>query len=307
MSTVRQFTDELFKKLPKCKGDLIPNAPLSIHTRFKTGGNAEVLFMPYDVDDLKKFIKEIPADVPITILGLGSNVLIRDGGVRGVVILPFRFCNIDVDKENKIIKCGAFANSLLVSHIALKNEISGLEFLCCVPGTVAGGAVMNAGSYGDDYSKILISIKTINRFGKEKIYTKEECNLQYRSSSIPKDEVIVEVSLQGNTSKSSEQIKEDMEKMISNKNSTQPITARCAGSSFKNPPEQPAWKCIRDANAETLTQGDAKLSDIHSNFIINDGNASATDIEDLGEKIRTKVYETSGIMLHWEIKILGDR
>lgn len=307
MSATRQFTDELLKKLPKCKGDIASNAPLAIHNRFKTGGNAEVLFMPSDIDDLKKFIKEVPADVPITVLGLGSNVLIRDGGIRGVVILPFRFCEIDVDKENNIIRCGGFANSLMVSHTALKSEISGMEFLCCIPGTIGGGVVMNAGSYGHDYSDILVSVKTINRYGKEKTYTKEDCKLGYRSSAISKDEIITEVILQGNKNKTAEEIKQDMESMLSNKNATQPITARCAGSSFKNPAEQPAWKCIKEANADKLTQGDAKLSDIHANFIINDGNATATDIEDLGEKIRTTVYEKTGIMLHWEIKILGDR
>jgi UDP-N-acetylmuramate dehydrogenase len=196
-----------------------------------------------------------------------------------------------------------------VANAAKKYAISGLEFLHCIPGTIGGGTVGNAGCYGRDYSDILVSIRTINRQGNVKIYSKDDCKLSYRNSEIPNDEIIVSITLQGTICAeiTSEKIEKIMNEMMNKKSSSQPIWERCAGSTFKNPDTKFAWQLISESGADKLTKGDAKTSSKHANFLINSGSASSSDIEDLGEEIRRIVYEKTGTMLHWEIKILGDR
>ncbi len=309
MSDFTNSSQELLKKLPKCNGDLLANVSLANYNRFRCGGNAEILFIPKDECDLQNFLKSLPRDVATTVIGLGSNILIRDGGISGITIVLSNFIDISVDTEKSQIVCGAFANSLVVSNAAKKHAICGLEFLCCIPGTIGGGVVMNASSYGKDYRDILLSVRTIDRNGNIKNISKDGCKLEYRKSGIPSDETIIGATLQGvsDAEISSEAIEKKMAEMMQKKESTQPVWERCSGSAFKNPDGKTAWQLIKESGADKLTVGDAKLSEKHANFLINSGNAKSSDIENLGEEIRCAVYEKTGTMLHWEIKILGDR
>ena len=309
MANFKDSSIELLKRLPKCKGDLKPNISIAKYSRFKTGGNAEIFFIPANEDDLKYFLENVSMTVPITIIGMGSNILIRDGGISGVTIIPTNFNKININNENQTIECGCFAGSMLIAQMAKKSSICGLEFLYCIPGTVGGGVKMNAGCFGFDYSNILQSVMTMDYKGNLKIYSNLNCGFGYRKSSIPDKEIIISTILQGHVDKNITPgiIEKNMINLMNKKKISQPVNELCAGSSFKNPDDYNAWELIRNTEANKLSRGDARVSDKHSNFIINSGKATSADIEDLGEEIRQMVYEKTGIMLQWEIKILGER
>lgn len=309
MANFKKSSVELLKKLPQVKGGLFNDVNIAKYSRFKTGGNAEILFIPADIDDLQNFLKNTPAIVPINIIGMGSNILIRDSGISGVTIIPLNINHINVNSDTETIECGCFAGSMAVSQTAKQHAISGLEFLYCIPGTIGGGVKMNAGCFGYDYSNIVVSLQSIDRLGNVKLYTNEDCKFEYRSSNISKDEIIINIILKGSMKETAtpDTIYKTMISLMEKKKLSQPISEMCAGSSFKNPDGYSAWQLIKQSGADKLQKGGAKLSDKHANFIINSGNASSMEIEDLGEEIRRIVYEKTGTMLQWEIKILGDR
>ena len=197
MANFKKSSVELLKKLPQVKGGLFNDVNIAKYSRFKTGGNAEILFIPADIDDLQNFLKNTPAIVPINIIGMGSNILIRDGGISGVTIIPLNINHINVNSDTETIECGCFAGSMAVSQTAKQHAISGLEFLYCIPGTIGGGVKMNAGCFGYDYSNIVVSLQSIDRLGNVKLYTNEDCKFEYRSSNISKDEIIINIILKG--------------------------------------------------------------------------------------------------------------
>ncbi len=297
------------KDLPKVKGELLEDYELANLTRFKTGGVAEVYFSPKDIDDLSTFLKKAPKDMPIHVIGFGSNILIRDGILNGIVI---RLQNDNFSKIEKIddttLKCGAFASSIAISKFCAENNISGMEFLFGIPGTIGGAILSNAGCFDGEIKNIVVSVEAVNMLnGTKKIFSANECGFSYRKSKIPQNWVFTSVIIKGSVGKKEEIIK-TMEKIKEKKDSAQPTYTKTSGSTFKNPSkEQPAWKLIKEAGCQGMKLGGAVVSPIHANFIVNEHNATSADIEDLAEQVRLKVYEKFGIMLEYEIKIFGSR
>ncbi|MBP3615454.1 MAG: UDP-N-acetylmuramate dehydrogenase [Alphaproteobacteria bacterium] len=297
------------KDLPKVKGELLENYELASLTRFKTGGVAEIYFSPRDVDDLTSFLKKAPKDMPIHVIGFGSNILIRDGVLNGIVI---RLQNDNFSKIEKIdditLKCGAFASSIAVSKFCAENGIAGMEFLFGIPGTIGGAILSNAGCFDREIKDIIVSFEAVDKLnGKRKIFTVDECGFAYRKSNISSRWIFTSVIIKGNTGKK-EEILEKMDKIKEKKDSSQPTYTKTSGSTFKNPSkEHPAWKLIKESGCQGMKLGGAIVSPVHANFIVNEDNATSADIEDLAEQVRLKVYEKFGIMLEYEIKIIGSR
>ena len=297
------------KDLPKVKGELLENYELASLTRFKTGGVAEVYFSPRDVDDLSNFLKKAPKDMPVHIIGFGSNILIRDGILNGIVI---RLQNDNFSKIEKIddttLRCGAFASSVAISKFCAENNISGMEFLFGIPGTIGGAILSNAGCFDGEIKNILVSLEAIDKItGTKKTFSVEECDFSYRKCQISSDWVFTSVVIKGIPGEK-EKITEKMEKIREKKDASQPTYTKTSGSTFKNPSkDQPAWKLIKEAGCQGMKLGGAIVSPIHANFIVNENNATSADIEDLAEEVKLKVYEKFGIMLEYEIKIIGSR
>ena len=299
------------KNLPKVKGDLIENYKLASFTRFKTGGVAEVYFSPKDVDDLSYFLKKCPKDMPIHTIGFGSNILIRDGVLNGITI---RLQNdaftriLPVDGDEYTFKCGAFTSSIAIAKYMAENNVSGMEFLYGIPGTIGGAILTNAGCFGREVKDIIVSIDAVNKLnGEQKTFSLDECGFGYRKCNLPAEWIFVAVTIRGIKGEK-EQILKTMEEIKNKKDSSQPTMTKTSGSTFKNPSsENPAWKLIKEAGCQGLRLGDAMVSEKHANFIVNVGNATSADIEDLAETVRAKVYEKFGIMLEYEIKIMGSR
>lgn len=302
--------NSLIKDLPKVKGEILTNYNLANFTRFKTGGIAEVFFSPKDKKDLADFLKHAPKDMPIHTLGFGSNLLIRDGILNGITIRlqseAFNSVNVSSDDKNTII-CGAFASNIAISKFAMENEIKGLEFLFGIPGSIGGAIITNAGCFKREIKDILVEIEVINKInGDVMTIPASECGLSYRNSTISNDYIITSVVLKGEAG-ASKDIQLVMDNILKEKDSVQPTYTKTAGSTFKNPDGHSAWKLIKEAGCQGLKLGDAIVSIQHANFIINEGNATSADIEELAEKVRYSVYEKFGIMLEYEIKIIGSR
>ncbi|MDP9195717.1 MAG: UDP-N-acetylmuramate dehydrogenase [Pseudomonadota bacterium] len=294
----------LSERLPPVRGRLTPDAPLAPHTWFRVGGPAEVLFRPEDVQDLADFLRACPADVPVTVLGVASNLLVRDGGIRGVVIRLGRgFAEIACGAET--VRTGAGALDLAVAQTACDAGIGGLEFLSGIPGTIGGGVRMNAGAYGREIVDGVTSATAVDRQGNIHTLDKNDLGLSYRHSGFPGDWIIVDATFQG-TPDDPASIAARMEEIRKNRTDSQPVRARTGGSTFANPPGQKAWELIDRASCRGLQIGDAQVSEKHCNFLLNLGNASARDIETLGEEVRRRVLNTSGIDLRWEIRRIGD-
>ena len=291
--------------LPEIKGKYIKNFSLSKLTWFQTGGKADVLFVPKDSQDLEIFLRKINKKVPIHIVGGCSNLLIRDGGVKGVVIkLGSGFDFIKIEK--KFIICGAGTKNINLSKNLSKQNITGYESLIGVPGTLGGAIFMNSGCYGSEIKDIILSVFVVNRDGKMIELKKKDINFAYRSSGINEDFFIVAAKLKlsyGNLKNINERIK----KFISKRKETQPIKNLTGGSTFKNTKKKKAWKIIKDSGCDNVEVGGAKLSSKHCNFLINTGNATSLDLENLGNKIKDKVYRKFSIKLDWEIKIIGKK
>ena len=294
----------LISKLPKTRGRMRENAELAKINWFQVGGRAEVLFKPEDAEDLAYFLANKPDDIPTTIIGVGSNLLIRDGGIDGVVIRLGRgFANCEA-QNNRLIVGAACLNSNAVL-VAKEHNIGGLEFLSGIPGSMGGALAMNAGAYGVETKDILIEVEAVDGYGNIHKLTPAQLKFAYRHSELPKGWIFIKAILQGKI-EDSKIIAARIDEISASRSSTQPIRSRTGGSTFRNPPEKKAWQLIDEAGCRGLQIGGAKMSELHCNFMINTGNATANDLENLGEEVRKRVFENSGIMLQWEIKRVGN-
>lgn len=303
------------RSLPVVRGRYTENAPLGAVSWFRTGGTAEVLFKPADRRDLCDFLLACPPSVPVTVLGVMSNVIVRDGGIRGVVVRLGRDFS-DIETEGEIVRAGAAALDVNVAAVAAKHGLAGLEFLCGVPGTIGGALRMNAGAYGSEMKEILIDAEAVDRQGHLHRLDAHGMAMTYRHTGVPDDFVFLSARLKGMPDHPA-LIESRMAEIKDRRAATQPIKSQTGGSTFANPlpeeiaaaglpPETKAWKLIDLAGCRGLQVGGAVMSEKHCNFMINTGNASAFDLETLGEEVRRRVHETSGISLRWEIKRIGD-
>lgn len=293
----------LIDRLPAVRGRLTANAPLNGVTWFRVGGPAEVVFRPADRDDLLAFLKAKPADVPVTVLGVASNVLIRDGGLPGVVLRLGRGF-ADIAAEGSDIRCGAAALDLNVATAAKLAGIAGLEFLSGVPGTIGGAVRMNAGAYGKEIKDVLVWAEAADPAGRVHRLSNAELGFAYRRSALPEDWICLGARLAGMPGDRAE-IAARMKEIQGQRADSQPIRSRTGGSTFKNPPGHKAWQLIDAAGCRGLRIGGAMVSEKHCNFLINTGEATAADLENLGEEVRRRVKAQSGVELEWEIKRLG--
>ena len=290
--------------LPKVRGKLTPNAPLGPLVWFKSGGNAEWLFEPADTDDLIAFLAELDPTVPVMALGLGSNVIVRDGGVKGVVVrLGKAFAKIDRVDETTL-RCGGGASGILVSSTARDAGVAGLEFLRGIPGTVGGFVRMNGGAYGREVSDVLVSARLVLRSGDLVEWPLEKLGYTYRHSDVPEGAVVVEATFRG-TPGDPAAIGAEMDAIARAREESQPLRSRTGGSTFKNPDGHKAWALIDAAGCRGLTVGDAQVSEKHCNFLLNLGSAKSADIEALGEEVRRRVEAKTHILLEWEIQRVG--
>jgi UDP-N-acetylmuramate dehydrogenase len=301
---------DLLSRLPPVRGKLIENAPLSDITWLRVGGPADVLFLPADEADLARFLAETPRDIPVHVLGAGSNTLVRDGGVRGVVIkLTPAFGKVTIEDDHKV-RAGAAALDKMVAKAAAKAGIAGLEFYVGVPGAIGGALRMNAGCYGSQTKDILIEAVAIDRKGRRIIAPAQELGYAYRHSEAPEDWIFVEALFQG-TPDNPEQVTARMDAITEKREATQPIREKTSGSTFKNPdPEQSggksAWQLVDATGWRGKPVGGARFSEQHANFLINDGTATAADLETLVEQVRSDAKEKFGVELQWEVRRIGD-
>jgi len=289
---------------PKVRGKLTPNAPLAPLVWFKSGGEAQWLFEPRDEDDLVDFLRELDPDLPLMALGLGSNMIVRDGGVPGVVVrLGKAFSKID-KVDDVTIRCGGGASGILVSSTARDAGIAGLEFLRGIPGTVGGFVRMNGGAYGREVKDILVSARLVLRDGTVVEWPLDKLGYTYRHSEVPAGAVVVEATLRGAPGKP-DAIGAEMDAIARAREESQPLRSRTGGSTFKNPPGHKAWALIDAAGCRGLKLGDAQVSEKHCNFLLNLGSATSADIEALGEEVRRRVQAKTNITLEWEIQRVG--
>ncbi len=305
MTNLPAFNTGLLDRLPPVRGRLSANAPLDKVTWFRVGGPAEVMFRPEDADDLALFIKNKPKDVPVTFLGVGSNLLVRDGGIPGVVVrLGRNFAQISVEGDQIIAGAGALDGN--VAKVALENSLGGLEFLSGIPGTIGGALRMNAGAYAREMKDVLIDATAISPLGEVKTLSLADLGYSYRHSDLADDWVFLSARLQGRTT-DQDAIRAEMQKIQDARGSSQPIRSRTGGSTFANPEGHKAWQLIDQAGCRGLKRGGAQVSEQHCNFLINTGDATADDLEGLGDDVRARVKDTSGVTLRWEIKRIGLR
>lgn len=296
--------DALLKRLPAVRGRLEANAPLADLTWFRAGGPAEVLYTPADEADLADFMKGLPADVPVYVIGVGSNLLVRDGGVPGVVIRMGRgFMDISEEPGHRV-RAGVAALDVRVARFAQEKSIDALTFLRGIPGTIGGALRMNAGAYGGETKDILIEARAVDRSGNIIVLSNADMKYTYRHCGAPDSLIFTEALFQGRAG-DPVAIQAAMDKITESREATQPIKSRTGGSTFKNPPGNKSWQLIDKAGMRGYAVGPAKVSELHCNFLINEGGATAAQIEELGETVRAKVKETSGIDLDWEIKRIG--
>ena len=298
-----EMTRGLIARLPRVRGRLSANAPLAQVTWFRVGGPAEVLFRPADPDDLAEFLARKPSDVPVTVIGVASNLLVRDGGVPGVVVRLGRSF-VEIATEGATVAAGAGALDLNVALAAGMAGIAGLEFMSGIPGTVGGGLRMNAGAYGAEFKDVLIDAEALDGKGRRHVLACAELGLSYRHCDAPEDWIFIGARFRGEPG-DRDAIGRRMEEIQAAREATQPIRARTGGSTFANPPGEKAWELIDRAGCRGLKRGGAMVSEQHTNFLINTGTATAADIEGLGEDVRRRVREATGIQLRWEIRRIG--
>lgn len=287
------------------RGALLPDFALGDTSWFRVGGGAELYFQPADVEDLSLFLKRLPADVPVTIVGLGSNLLIREGGVPGVTIRLSQkgFGGVRPIGEGRL-EVGAASADKMVARAALDASLAGFAFYFGIPGGIGGALRMNAGANGGETRARVVTVTAMNRAGEVVTLTNAEMGYSYRHSSAPEDLIFLSTVMEG-TPGDPEAIKTEMDAVTEHRETAQPIRSKTGGSTFKNPPGHSAWKLIDAAGCRGLAVGGAHVSQMHCNFLINEGEATAHDIELLGETVRSRVFATSGIRLDWEIKRLG--
>jgi UDP-N-acetylmuramate dehydrogenase len=301
--TFPDIVADLKSRMPQLRGRLLANQPLAELTWFRVGGPAQVLFMPEDESDLAYFMKHLPREIPVVVIGLGSNLIVRDGGVPGVVIRLGRGFN-DVTVEGTRVRAGTAVPDVKVARAAQEAGIAGLAFLRGIPGGIGGALRMNGGAYGRETKDALIEARGVDRAGNVRVYSNADMHYTYRHCGAPEDVVFTLAVFEGQAG-DRETIAADMEKITESREATQPIKSRTGGSTFKNPPGQKAWQLIDAAGCRGLVVGDAQVSEMHCNFLINRGQATAADIETLGETVRKRVKEASGVTLEWEIKRIG--
>lgn len=291
--------------VPHVEGRLTQGAPLAPLVWFKSGGSADILFEPKDVADLQSFLRELDPATPVMALGLGSNLIIRDGGVRGVVVrLGKAFAKVAcIDPIT--LDCGAGASGILVSSTARDKGISGLEFLRSIPGTVGGFVRMNGGAYGGEVKDILRDCDVVMRDGTLATLSVEDLHYRYRHSELPDGAIVVAARFQGHPGEP-EAIQAEMDRISASREASQPLRSKTGGSTFKNPDGNKAWQLVDAAGCRGLQIGGAQVSEKHTNFLINTGDATSADIEALGEEVRARVLAHSGVDLIWEIQRVGE-
>jgi UDP-N-acetylmuramate dehydrogenase len=289
--------------LPAARGSLEPNGSLADFIWFRTGGPAEWMFRPADVEDLAQFLAKLPAGVPVLAVGVGSNLIVRDGGVPGVVVrLPKKLAKATV--EGNLVRAGGAAMGITVASAARDASLAGLEFLRGIPGTVGGAVRMNAGAYGRDTSDILVEATVVTRDGKVEVWPAARFGFTYRHSSLPDGFIVVEALFRG-TPGDKVAIAAEMDRIAAEREASQPLRSRTGGSTFKNPLGGKAWELVDRAGCRGLMVGKAQVSEKHTNFLINTGGATSADIEALGEEVRRRVKAASGVELEWEIERVG--
>jgi UDP-N-acetylmuramate dehydrogenase len=296
--------EKLLGRLPKPRGRLEANFPLADLTWFRVGGPAEVLFSPADETDLADVIRQTPDDIPIHVIGVGSNLLVRDGGVPGMVIrLGKGFGEVKAEAGHRI-RTGTSVLDVRVARFALDHSIGGLTFLRGIPGTIGGALRMNGGAYGRETKDVLLEARAVDRRGSLHVLSMGDMQYTYRHCGAPEDFIFTQALLQGEAGER-DQIARAMDDVTERREATQPIRSRTGGSTFKNPPGHKSWQLIDQAGLRGFSIGPAKVSELHCNFLINEGGATAAQIEELGETIRHRVRDKSGIELDWEIKRIG--
>lgn len=303
--TFPNLTPDITPLMPELRGKLSANEPLAPYTWFRVGGPAQLLFMPADEADLAYFLSRLPSDIPVTVIGLGSNLIVRDGGVAGVVIrLSAKgFGEIAVE-ENARLRVGAAVPDVKAARAAADAGIDGLAFYRGIPGAIGGALRMNAGAHGGETKETLIEARGVDRAGNICAFSNADMGYSYRHCSAPADVIFTQALFQGRPGDSTA-ILAEMDRITQAREASQPIKEKTGGSTFKNPEGHKAWQLIDAAGCRGLVVGDAQVSEMHCNFLINRGAATAADIETLGETVRARVLETSGVELHWEIKRIG--
>jgi UDP-N-acetylmuramate dehydrogenase len=299
-----EILTELCSGAPQVRGRLLANQSLKELTWFRVGGPAQVLFMPEDEADLAYFLANVPPQMPVTVIGLGSNLIVRDGGVPGVVIRLGRgFGDLTVE-EGARIRAGAAVPDVKVARAAQDAAIAGLSFFRGIPGAIGGALRMNGGAYGRETRDVLVEARGVDRQGRLHVFANSDMNYSYRHCGLSEEVIFTQALFQGAPGDRAV-IAEEMNKITEAREATQPIKSRTGGSTFKNPPGHKAWQLIDAAGCRGVCIGDAQVSELHCNFLINLGNASAADIETLGETVRARVKDDSGVELEWEIKRIG--
>ena len=290
--------------IPSLHGALQADAPTVQLSWFRTGGPAEVLFTPADADDLALFLAGCPPEVPVLVVGLGSNLLVRDGGVEGVVVrLGKAFAAVTVEPGGRV-RAGAGAADVKVARAAAEAGIDGLTFLRGIPGTIGGALRMNGGAYGGETADVLVEARAIDRRGRPVVLSRDDMRFSYRHCGAPEDLVFTSALFEGRPGDPAT-ILAAMAEITDKRSATQPVNTRTGGSTFKNPPGQKAWELVDRAGCRGLRVGAAQVSELHCNFLVNHGGATAAEIERLGEEVRRRVREASGVELEWEIKRVG--
>lgn len=303
MMMIANARPSLLTRLPRVRGDLVANASLADFIWFRAGGTADVLFRPADVEDLQDFLVHCPRDVPICTVGVGSNLLVRDGGVSGVVVrLSKHFATVSCTEN--VVQAGAAAMGITVANAARDAELAGLEFLRGVPGTIGGAVRMNAGAYGCDVAQIFQSCDVMHRNGRIETWSAAEMHFSYRHSGLCDEMIILSARFLGRPGERAT-IDAELARISAEREASQPLRSRTGGSTFKNPPGHKAWQLIDQAGCRGLRLGGAQVSEKHTNFLINTGDASSADLEALGEEVRARVFAKSGILLEWEIQRMG--
>jgi UDP-N-acetylmuramate dehydrogenase len=295
---------DLKSRMPDLRGRLLANESLAPLTWFRVGGPAEVLFMPDSEQDLAYFLAALPAEIPVTVIGLGSNLIVRDGGIAGVTIRLGRGFNEVSVEEGHRVRAGVAVPDQRVAKAAQEAGIAGLAFLRGIPGAIGGALRMNGGAYGTETKDVLIEARGVDRQGQVRVFANADMGYSYRHCGVADDVIFTQALFQGRPG-DPDAIAAEMDQITASREATQPVKSRTGGSTFKNPPGRKAWQLIDAAGCRGLTVGGAQVSEMHCNFLINLGTATAADIETLGETVRARVKENSGVELEWEIKRIG--
>jgi UDP-N-acetylmuramate dehydrogenase len=302
--TFSDVTCDLKLHMPALRGRLLANQPLAGLTWFRVGGPAQALFMPEDEDDLAYFLGHLPVGIPVTVIGLGSNLIVRDGGVPGVVVRLGRGFNDVTTEHDYRVRAGTAVPDVKVARAAQEAGIAGLSFMRGIPGAIGGALRMNGGAYGGETKDVLIEARGVDRSGRLRVYTNADMGFTYRHCGVADDVIFTQALFAGRPGDPTA-IAAEMNTITESREATQPIKSRTGGSTFKNPPGRKAWQLIDAAGCRGLIVGGAQVSELHCNFLINLGEATAADIETLGETVRRRVKAKSGVDLEWEIKRIG--